>query len=68
MPNGYMYIHMYHWAPSGPPDTITTLLVNYMPIQNKRFKKKKTENSKINSKWIVDRPKSKTQSYKIPRK
>jgi len=51
--NGYMYIRMYHWVPCGPPDTITTLLISCMPIQNKKLKKK-TQNSKINSKWIVD--------------
>ena len=33
--NGYMY--MYGWAPS--PETITTLLIGYIPIQNKKFKK-----------------------------
>ena len=37
--NGYMY--MYGSVPSCPPENITTLLKDYTPIYNKKFKKKK---------------------------
>ena len=37
--NGYMYMYeSLHWSPK----TITTSLIGYTPIQNKRFKKKNT--------------------------
>ena len=37
--NGYMY--MYGWVPSCSPVNTTTLLISYIPIQNKNFTAKK---------------------------
>ena len=37
--NGHMYV--YGWAPLHSPETITMLLIDYTPIWNKKFKKKK---------------------------
>ena len=36
--NGYMY--MYDEALQCSPETITTLLIGYTPVQNKKFKNK----------------------------
>ena len=32
------YTHMYGWVPFHPPETTTTLLIGYTPIQNKKVK------------------------------
>jgi len=37
--NGYMY--MYGWVLCCPPETVTTFLISYTPIQNKKLKKKR---------------------------
>ena len=36
-----------------PPETITTLLISYTPIQNKKFKEKKSSPPAILSKWAL---------------
>ena len=35
---GIEYMRMYGCVPCGSPETITMLLIGYLPIQNKKFK------------------------------
>ena len=46
-------MHVYVWLTPCPPETITTCLISYTPIQNKKFKNKTNKQNTPEPKNVV---------------